>query len=171
MKSRGKESLHCVNIFILWTHLLINHLSYTLLFFRLNDNVEVLNHRLKSLEDSRAQLEENLKQQTTYNRLLDREMTKLKLEIQSLMQSSNKLFLRLQHLGIGQSRIQHYLGHEESTASLLPDTDGWPHHDEKTWYLPDCLRPDADRLLAGRPDGTFLIRPSSTSNKYALSIQ
>lgn len=137
----------------------------------LNDNLEILNQRLKSLEDSKAQLEANLAQQTTYNRVLDREMTKLKSEIGSLVQSSKKLFTRLQHLGIGQQRIQFYLGHDETTASLQPDTDGWPHHDEKTWFLPDVNRSDADLLLAGQPDGTFLIRQSSTSNKFALSIQ
>lgn len=131
----------------------------------------MLNQRLKSLEDSKAQLEENLAQQTTYNRCLDREMTKLRSEIQSLMQTVNRLCSRLQNLGVGVQRIQQYLVHEEAAASLLPDTDGWPHHDEKTWYLPECTRTEADRLLAGCPDGTFLIRQSSTSNKYALSIQ
>lgn len=132
------------------------------------DNVDVLKQRLKSLEDSKTQLEHNLAQQKTYNRTLDREMTSLRSEITILVQTIGKLYSRLQNLGIGQQRLQRYLGNE---AAVLPDTDGWPHHDEKTWYLPKCTRTEADRMLAGRPDGTFLIRKSSTSNKYALSIQ
>ncbi|KAK3915040.1 Phosphatidylinositol 3-kinase regulatory subunit alpha, partial [Frankliniella fusca] len=133
----------------------------------LSENVDALTKRLKSLEDSKAQLDENLTQQTTYNRCLDREMTKLKSEIQSLEHTSSKLYSRLKNLGVRTSRILNYIGQAEEVS----DTDGWPHHDEKTWYLPDCSRNEADRILAGRPDGTFLIRPSSTSNKYALSIQ
>lgn len=43
------------------------------------------------------------------------------------------------------------------------------HHDEHTWYLPHCSRGDAERLLFGKPTGTFLIRPSS-SGDFALSI-
>ncbi|XP_034251731.1 phosphatidylinositol 3-kinase regulatory subunit alpha isoform X3 [Thrips palmi] len=134
----------------------------------LMDNVDVLKQRLKSLEDSKTQLEHNLTQQKTYNRTLDREMTSLRSEITILVQTNNKLVSRLRVLGIGNQRLQRYLGNE---AAVLPDTDGWPHHDEKTWYLPKCTRTEADRMLAGRPDGTFLIRQSSTSNKYALSIQ
>jgi len=43
-----------------------------------------------------------------------------------------------------------------------------PHLDEKTWLI-RCNRNDAERLLHGRSDGTFLIRPSSIA-PYALSI-
>lgn len=35
-----------------------------------------------------------------------------------------------------------------------------PHGDESTWYLPQCNRENAERLLRGRPDGTFLVRES-----------
>lgn len=43
------------------------------------------------------------------------------------------------------------------------------HADETTWFLADCNRTDAERLLNGKPTGTFLIRPSA-SGDYALSI-
>lgn len=43
------------------------------------------------------------------------------------------------------------------------------HEDEKTWNIPKCSRPEAEALLADKPTGTFLIRPSSAGN-HALSI-
>ena len=44
-----------------------------------------------------------------------------------------------------------------------------PHLDEKTWLI-KCNRADAERKLHSRPEGTFLIRPSSVAHSYALSI-
>lgn len=43
------------------------------------------------------------------------------------------------------------------------------HADEKTWLYLEGSRSDADRILLGRPDGTFLVRRSRTG-QYALSI-
>jgi len=44
-----------------------------------------------------------------------------------------------------------------------------PHQNEGTWLLKDCTRMNAEQLLSGHPDGTFLVRPSRTG-QYALSI-
>ena len=44
-----------------------------------------------------------------------------------------------------------------------------PHEDESTWQI-NCARVEAERKLQGRPDGTFLIRPSSSPGSYALSV-
>lgn len=49
------------------------------------------------------------------------------------------------------------------------DLESLPHNDEKTWLLLNCRRLEAEMLLANKPDGTFLIRKSST-HQYALSI-
>lgn len=43
------------------------------------------------------------------------------------------------------------------------------HLDEGTWLLESCSRADAERLLHGKCNGTFLIRPSRTGQS-ALSI-
>jgi phosphoinositide-3-kinase regulatory subunit len=60
---------------------------------------------------------------------------------------------------------------EVSLALLEPDVkvEDLPHHNEETWLLKECTRKDAECLLAGRPDGTFLVRPSRTG-QFALSI-
>lgn len=51
----------------------------------------------------------------------------------------------------------------------LQEADLEVHSDETTWLYLECSRSDADRILAERPDGTFLIRTSRTG-QYALSI-
>lgn len=49
------------------------------------------------------------------------------------------------------------------------DLENLPHNDEKTWLLLNYSRAEAEQLLAGKPEGTFLVRTSSTQ-QYALSI-
>lgn len=45
------------------------------------------------------------------------------------------------------------------------------HADSQYWLIPDCTRPDAERLLFNKADGTFLIRRSAAGNApFALSI-
>lgn len=45
------------------------------------------------------------------------------------------------------------------------------HADSQYWLIPDCTRPDAERLLSNKADGTFLIRRSAAgSAPFALSI-
>jgi len=59
---------------------------------------------------------------------------------------------------------------ETSNSGLAAgDAAPLPHLDDKTWLI-SCNRADAERLLQGRSDGTFLIRPSSVAYSYALSI-
>ena len=43
------------------------------------------------------------------------------------------------------------------------------HTDESSWLCLETQRSDADRILASRPEGTFLIRRSRLG-QYALSI-
>lgn len=76
--------------------------------------------------------------------------------------------------GVKPSRIKMLLAEdgERSQSHELEterDVDGLPHQDESTWLLPECSRTEAEHLLEGQPDGTFLVRPSSTY-QYALSI-
>lgn len=83
----------------------------------------------------------------------------------------------LQEKGVSAEKIEEFL--ESNTKSILGqnivesppsllDTD-LPHEDETTWFI-KCDRSTAERMLNGRPEGTFLIRPSSQEGSYALSI-
>lgn len=71
-----------------------------------------------------------------------------------------------------QTRIDQLVEKEENDvpdSSENCDLETLPHNDEKTWLLLNCNRQDAENALACKPDGTFLIRTSST-HQYALSI-
>jgi len=54
------------------------------------NNAELLKSRLKALEDSKDQLDENLKQQIAYYRTLEREMCKLKSEVGQLVRQKDR---------------------------------------------------------------------------------
>lgn len=55
-----------------------------------------------------------------------------------------------------------------SGVSPMTSHDRLPHCDTENWYLA-VGRDAAEELLAGKPQGTFLIRPSS-DGQHALSI-
>lgn len=52
---------------------------------------------------------------------------------------------------------------QHSTKALLP------HQDSSTWLLPELDRVQAEKMLAGKTHGTFLIR-KSRDGRFALSI-
>ncbi|XP_034944744.1 phosphatidylinositol 3-kinase regulatory subunit alpha isoform X2 [Chelonus insularis] len=143
----------------------------------LTDNAEVLRNRLQSLEDSREQLDDSLRQQVAYNRTLEREMHKLKPEVMHIMRQRERHVMWLKNHGMKQSKINqlitnHGYVNPVSGSLLLGDLQEFDlevHSDEKTWLYLEGSRSDADRLLFGRPDGTFLVRRSRTG-QYALSI-
>ena len=49
------------------------------------------------------------------------------------------------------------------------DIGALPHNHDATWYLPGVDRGYAEKLLRGKPHGTFLVRKSH-DKKHALSI-
>nr|XP_012215205.1 PREDICTED: uncharacterized protein LOC105667777 isoform X1 [Linepithema humile] len=120
----------------------------------LTDNAELLKRRLKALEESKENLDDNLKQQIAYYRTLEREMCRLKGDIAMLMRQRERHSLWLKKNEMKQNK---------------EEVDFAVHSDEKTWLYLQGSRPDADHILKGRPDGTFLVRRSRTG-QYALSI-
>lgn len=58
-----------------------------------------------------------------------------------------------------------------SSSYSLEEDEGSPHHDECTWYVGDIKRTQAEEMLRGKCDGTFLIRESqSQKGSYACSV-
>ncbi|XP_043281420.1 phosphatidylinositol 3-kinase regulatory subunit alpha isoform X2 [Venturia canescens] len=142
----------------------------------LTDNAELLKNRLKSLEDSKEQLDDSLRQQIAYNRTLEREMHKLKPELMQIVKQKDKHLHWLRKHGINQTKINLMLNNVLPNPTVgdlvltdLQELDLEVHSDEKTWLYLEGSRSDADRILAGQSDGTFLVRRSRTG-QYALSI-
>lgn len=53
----------------------------------------------------------------------------------------------------------------------MGEDEGSPHHDECTWYVGDIKRTQAEEMLRGKCDGTFLIRESqSQKGSFACSV-
>ena len=54
-------------------------------------------------------------------------------------------------------------------SDTLPPDYNLPHRNKDLWLM-SCQREEAEKLLEGKPDGTFLIRPKNNGECYALSI-
>lgn len=57
-----------------------------------------------------------------------------------------------------------------SEYSMVEDEEDLPHHDERLWRLGNIKRNQAESLLRGKRDGTFLVRDSSKAGCYACSV-
>ncbi|XP_071443030.1 phosphatidylinositol 3-kinase regulatory subunit gamma-like [Hetaerina americana] len=134
------------------------------------ENLEVLKQRLCTLMSSMEHVDESLKQQVVYSRTLEREMNSLKPDIIELFKQKDRHINWLKAQGIKTHRFNTFQVGERG-YEIETDLDSLPHQDVNTWLIQDCTREMAGRLLAGKPDGTFLIRPSrSRIGQYALSI-
>lgn len=129
-------------------------------------------HAIKSFQ---TELERDLKHQSSYYRSLEREICSLKPKLIQLYRQQEHCQQWLLSQGIGKEKINKLL--QESCGSKrtnpkysasAPIKD-LPHNDESTWFLQECSRQDAEKLLAGKASGTFLVR-NSRSGQYALSI-
>lgn len=53
---------------------------------------------------------------------------------------------------------------------MVDDDEDLPHHEERLWKLGNINRVQAEALLQGKRDGTFLVRDSSKAGCYACSV-
>ncbi|XP_023930184.1 phosphatidylinositol 3-kinase regulatory subunit gamma-like isoform X4 [Lingula anatina] len=153
---------------------------------KLEENYKLLADRLQEIKRSKEQLEEDLRYQTEENRRLIEEMNSLKPEIKReyklreqyikylIDKNVNKDYIDEKLLGETERRISQGTPDEEEpyyvgAPVMNNDLPSIAHYNESTWYI-DCDRYTAENLLQNKPDGTFLIRPSSKMNSYALSL-
>ncbi|CAG01965.1 unnamed protein product, partial [Tetraodon nigroviridis] len=111
---------------------------------KIQSNSERLKSRVKEIHDSKRKLEQDLRQQAW------------------LIQK-----------GTRQKKINEWLGikNEADDSYSLEEDESSPHHDESTWYVGDIKRSQAEEMLRGTCDGTFLIRESQTQKgSYACSV-
>lgn len=135
-------------------------------------NAELLKRRLGLMRDSCEQLEKNLKRKEDYSRTLERELTSLKPEILNLRREREKYIRWLLQRGMTQAKINKIMNRneEDTITEVETDLDSIPHNDETTWFIPNLSREEAEKMLIGKPDGTFLIRKSTNNNNYVLVV-
>nr|SVE74491.1 EOG090X0F8Y [Daphnia barbata] len=119
----------------------------------LKENYEFLKSQMRNLKESRQKLQENLRVQSILSRNLDREMNALKPGLHELCKTRDLLQMKFL------SSVLVFI--QQNPSSL--------HADNQNWLLPDCSRRDAEAMLAGKADGTFLMR-RGVGAPFALTI-
>ncbi|XP_065511673.1 phosphatidylinositol 3-kinase regulatory subunit gamma isoform X2 [Caloenas nicobarica] len=140
---------------------------------RIMMNYEKLKSRLGEIHDSKIRLEQDLKKQALDNRETDKKMNSIKPDLIQLRKIRDQYLVWLNHKGVRQKRINDWLGIKNEnidTYFVNEEDENLPHHDEKTWFVGDINRIQAEDLLCGKPDGAFLIRESSKKGCYACSV-
>ncbi|KAJ8730688.1 hypothetical protein PYW08_002101 [Mythimna loreyi] len=127
------------------------------------ENNRNLISRVQNLKQAKAELNDILRNTVTAQLLLEREIAKLKSDVNDLYKIKNRYKLWLQ----GRGKTDEYLHLlEDDNVDKLEEL--YAHREYISWKV-NCTREMAEQLLAGKPQGTFLIRPNSTG-QLALSI-
>ncbi|KAM6369167.1 LOW QUALITY PROTEIN: phosphatidylinositol 3-kinase regulatory subunit beta [Pluvialis apricaria] len=136
-------------------------------------NSEKLKSRITEIHDSKMKLEQDLKKQASENREIDKRMNSLKPDLMQLRKLRDQYLVWLTQKGARQKKINEWLGIKNETEdqySMMDDEEELPHHEERTWYVGKINRLQAEEMLCGKRDGTFLIRESSQKGCYACSV-
>ncbi|XP_010604830.1 phosphatidylinositol 3-kinase regulatory subunit beta [Fukomys damarensis] len=136
-------------------------------------NSERLKSRIAEIHESRTKLEQDLRAQASDNREIDKRMNSLKPDLLQLRKIRDQYLVWLTQKGARQKKINEWLGIKNETEdqySLMEDEEDLPHHEERTWYVGKINRTQAEGMLSGKRDGTFLIRESSQRGCYACSV-
>ncbi|EHB01607.1 Phosphatidylinositol 3-kinase regulatory subunit gamma [Heterocephalus glaber] len=137
-------------------------------------NYDKLKSRLGEIHDSKMRLEQDLKKQALDNREIDKKMNSIKPDLIQLRKIRDQHLVWLSHKGVRQKRLNTWLGIKNEDADetyfINEEDENLPHYDEKTWFVEDINRVQAEDLLYGKPDGAFLIRESSKKGCYACSV-
>uniref|UniRef100_A0A8C1GV13 Phosphoinositide-3-kinase, regulatory subunit 3b (gamma) n=1 Tax=Cyprinus carpio TaxID=7962 RepID=A0A8C1GV13_CYPCA len=141
---------------------------------RIMMNYEKLKSRLGEIHDSKTRLEQDLKTQALDNRETDKKMNSLKPDLIQLRKIRDQYLVWLNHKGVRQKRINDWLEikneNMDDTYFVSEEDENLPHYDEKSWFVGDLNRTQAEDLLHSKPDGAFLIRESSKKGCYACSV-
>ncbi|XP_036384284.1 phosphatidylinositol 3-kinase regulatory subunit alpha isoform X2 [Megalops cyprinoides] len=141
---------------------------------RIMVNYEKLKSRISEIVDSKRRLEEDLKKQAADYREIDKRMNSIKPDLIQLRKTRDQYLLWLTQKGVRQKKLNEWLGikneNTEDQYSMVEDDEDLPHHDERSWKLGNINRIQAEALLRGKRDGTFLVRDSSKPGCYACSV-
>ncbi|KAM3619756.1 uncharacterized protein V6R79_013089 [Siganus canaliculatus] len=137
---------------------------------KFQSNSDDLQSRVEEIHSSKKKLEEELKNKALAHMEVDKKMNSLKPNLMQLRKIRDQYLLWLTQQGTRQSQINDWLGiknEEEDPYTLAEDA----HQEESSWYAGGMRRKEAEELLRGRRDGTFLIRDSQTQRgSFACSV-
>ncbi|KAM9358385.1 phosphatidylinositol 3-kinase regulatory subunit gamma-like [Symphorus nematophorus] len=137
---------------------------------KIQNNSDELQSRVEEIHSSKKKLEEELRRKALAHMEVDKKMNSLKPDLVQLRKIRDQYLLWLTQQGTQQSQINDWLGirnEEEDPYTLADDT----HQEERSWYVGGMRRKEAEELLRGRRDGTFLIRDSQTQRgSFACSV-
>ncbi|XP_048352605.1 phosphatidylinositol 3-kinase regulatory subunit beta-like [Sphaerodactylus townsendi] len=136
-------------------------------------NSEKLKSRISEIHESKTKLQQDLKQQASENREIDKRMNSLKPDLMQLRKLRDQYLVWLTQKGTRQKKINEWLGirnEAEDQYFTMEDEEDLPHHEERMWYVGKINRTQAEDMLAGKRSGTFLIRESSQRGCYACSV-
>ncbi|KAM4578031.1 phosphatidylinositol 3-kinase regulatory subunit alpha-like isoform 2-T2 [Fundulus diaphanus] len=141
---------------------------------RIMENYDKLKSRISEIVDSKRHLEVDLKKQADDNREIDKKMNSIKPDLIQLRKTRDQYLMWLTQKGVRQRKLNEWLGLKNETTedeySMVEDEEDLPHHDERLWRLGNINRNQAEAMLRGKRDGTFLIRDSSKPGCYACSV-
>ncbi|XP_056270990.1 phosphatidylinositol 3-kinase regulatory subunit beta-like [Pseudoliparis swirei] len=135
---------------------------------RIQTSSEELQSRVEEIHSSRRRLEEDLRRKALAHMEVDQKMDLLKPDLLQLRKIRDQYLLWLTQQGTRQSQINEWLGirNEEEDPYTVAD-----EQEESSWYVGAMRRKEAEELMRGRRDGTFLIRDSQTQRGcYACSV-
>ncbi|KAM4576360.1 phosphatidylinositol 3-kinase regulatory subunit alpha-like isoform 2-T5 [Odontesthes bonariensis] len=141
---------------------------------RIMENYDKLKSRISEIVDSKRHLEVDLKKQAADYREIDKKMNSIKPDLIQLRKTRDQYLMWLTQKGVRQRKLNEWLGLKNETTedeySMVEDEEDLPHHDERLWRLGNINRCQAEALLRGKRDGTFLVRDSSKPGCYACSV-
>ncbi|CAG5863940.1 unnamed protein product [Menidia menidia] len=137
---------------------------------KIQSNSDELQLRVEEIHNSKKKLEEELRKKAVTHMEVDRKLSTLKPDLVQLRRIRDQYLLWLTQQGTRQSQIDEWMGlrDEEEDPYTLEDE---MHQEERSWYVGSMRRKEAEELLRGRRDGTFLIRDSQTQRgSFACSV-
>ncbi|XP_046904163.1 phosphatidylinositol 3-kinase regulatory subunit alpha-like [Hypomesus transpacificus] len=141
---------------------------------RIMGNYDKLKSRISEIVDSKRHLEDDLKKQAADYREIDKKMNSIKPDLIQLRKTRDQYLMWLTQKGVRQRKLNEWLGirneNTEDEYSMVEDEEDLPHHDERSWRLGNINRLQAESLLRGKRDGTFMVRDSSKPGCYACSV-
>lgn len=137
---------------------------------KIQSNSDELQSRVEEIHSSKKKLEEELRGKALAHIEVDKKMNSLKPDLVQLRKIRDQYLLWLTQQGTRQSQINEWLGisnEDEDPYTLADDVN----QEERSWYVGSMRRKEAEELLKGRKDGTFLIRDSQTQRgSFACSV-